>query len=292
MLIAERRDKEVIFHLLKIMRILIPADFTDVSKRAATYGAALAEKTGAEINLIHVHKPSVSRNSPVFALETDMNKDIRKETGLQLGEYYKELFHEPYSKITGITRIGKTADEIALEAGRVTNSLIVMGTRSNGSVLQWITGSETAEVIEKTDGPVLVIPSEGKTGIPGKIAFITGCDSYDLVAIEKVVSLANALNAELYIVHVSSNGKNGDQEVFRDFCNRVKLQAGYEKIYSQIVKDRDVVNGIKTYTESHKPDLLAFNIRSKVLKRRLFQKPFTHKISTITKLPLLIFHRP
>lgn len=274
------------------MRILIPADFTDVSKRAATYGAALAEKTGAEINLIHVHRPSVSRNNPVFALETEMHKDIRKETGLQMGEYYKELFHEPFSKITGITKIGKTADEIALEAARVTNSLIVMGTRSNGSVRQWITGSETAEVIEKTEGPVLVIPSEGKTGIPGKIAFITGCDSYDLVAIEKTVSLTNALNAELYLVHITPDGENGDLRVFQDFCSRVKLQAGYEKIYSQVVKDSDVINGIRRYTESHKPDLLAFNVRSKVLKKRLLQKPFPQKISTITNLPLLIFHRP
>jgi len=274
------------------MRILIPADFTDLSKRAAAYGAALAEKTGAEINLIHVHKPSVSRNNPVFTLEAEMNSDISKESGLQLGEYYKELFHEPFSKITGITRIGKTADEIVLEAARVTNSLIVMGTHSDGSIKQWINGSKTAEVIEKTDGPVLVIPSEGKAGIPGKIAFLTGCDSYDLVAIEKVVSLTNALNAELFLVHIAPLNQNGDRQVFSDFCNRVKLQTGYEKIYSRIIKDEDVINGIRRYTETHKPDLLAFNVRSKVLKKRLFQKPFPQLISTVTGLPLLIFHRP
>ncbi|MFZ9980451.1 MAG: universal stress protein [Cyclobacteriaceae bacterium] len=274
------------------MRILIPADFTDVSKRAAAYGAALAEKTGAEIYLIHVHKPSVSRNNLVYPLEADMHKDIKRETGLQLGEYYKELFREPYSRISGITRVGKTADEIVLEAARVTNSLIVMGTHSDGSIKQWINGSETAEVIEKTEGPVLVIPSEGKAGIPGKIAFLTGCDSYDLIALEKVVSLTGKLNADLFLVHVSADGKNGDRQVFQDFCNRVKLQTGYEKIYSQMVKDKDVINGIRRYTETHKPDLLAFNVRSKVLKKRLFQKPFTQIISTITGLPLLIFHRP
>ena len=274
------------------MRLLIPADFSEISKKAALYGATLATKFGAELTLIHVHKPIVSKNNPSYNLGFDLDNDIRKETGLQMGEYYNELFLNPVSDCTGITRFGKPADEIALEAERDENSIIIMGTHQNGGLKRWIAGSKTAEVIEKTDHPVLVVPSEGKLQAPEQIAFITGCDSYDFVALEKLTRLSGALNASLYLVHVTSEKEKNNSRVFKDFCERVKLHSGYEKIYTQIVKDVDVIRGLSKYLSRHQPDLLSFNVRKKVMKRRLLQKTFSERISGITQIPLLIFHRP
>lgn len=274
------------------MRLLIPADFSDTSKKAAMYGQGLASKFGAELTLIHVYRPIVSRNSPVYNLGNELYDDIRKETGLKMGEYYSELFESPFTHCTGVTRIGKTTDEITIEAARDENSIIIMGTHHNGGLKRWIAGSKTAEVIEKTDHPVLVVPSEGKLKNPENIAFITGCDSYDFVALEKLTRMAGALNASLYLIHISPEQNKSKDKVFRDFCERVKLQSGYEKIYSQIVKNNDVISGVSKYLESHQPDMLSFNVRKKVMRRRLLQKTFTEKLSSITGLPLLIFHRP
>lgn len=274
------------------MRILVPADFTEKSKRAASYAATLAESLGAELTLVHIHQPIVSKNNPVYAFGADQYADIKKDVGIHMGEYYHELFKEPYSKFTGITRIGRTADEIALEAAQDENSIIIMGTDQKDGWTRWVHGSKTAEVIEKSDHPVLVIPSEGKYNKPEKISFITGCDSYDYVAIDKLIRIARAMEAALFLVHISTNGKKGDNKVFHDFCDRIKLQSRYEKIYSQIVKETNVLLGISRYLKTHNPDLISFNIRKGILKRRLLQKSFPEKISSMTELPLLIFHRP
>ena len=274
------------------LRILVPVDFSDLSKKAAVYGVGLAGKLSAEITLIHVHQPPVSRNNPVYGLGAEMEDDIRKKTGIQMGEYYKDILNEPFTSCTGITKVGRPADEIALEAARNESSLILMGTRRNGGLQQWITGSRTAEVIEKTNHPVLVISSDGPTKVPEKITFLTGCDGYDLIALQKLVRVARALEATVFLVHVSTADKNGDQQVFKDFSDRIKMQTGYEKIYSQVIKNHDVIHGLSSYLEVHHPDLLSFNVRKNVMKKRLLQKTFSEKISRIADLPLLIFHRP
>ena len=274
------------------MRLLIPADFSEISKKAALYGADLAKKFGAELTLIHVHKPIVSRNNPSYNLGVELDLDVQRSSGLQMGEYYNELFSSPLTSCTGITRVGKPADEIVLEASRDENSIIVMGTHQNGGLKRWMTGSRTAEVIEKTDHPVLVVPVGLNLKSPEKIVFVTGGDSYDFVAIEKLSRLSGALNASLYLVHIASSNEKSKNKTFVDFCKMAKLQVAYSKIYSQIVIDHSVINGIAKYLESHQPDLLSFNVRKNVLNRRMFKKTFVEKVSSLTNLPMLIFHRP
>ncbi|MEY3405888.1 MAG: hypothetical protein RL161_1318 [Bacteroidota bacterium] len=274
------------------MRLLIPADFSEISKKAALYGADLAKKFGAELTLIHVHKPMVSRNNPSYNLEAEMAFDAQRSSGIQMGEYYSELFSNSLTNCSGVTRVGKPADEIVLEASRDENSIIVMGTHQNGGLKRWMNGSRTAEVIEKTDHPVLVVPFGVNLKSPEKIVFITGGDSYDFVAIEKLSKLSGALNASLYLVHITSKKEKSKNTAFVDFCKMVKLQVAYSKIYSQMVLDSSVINGITKYLESHQPDLLSFNVSKNVLNRRMFKKTFVEKISSLTNLPMLIFHRP
>lgn len=274
------------------MRILIPADFTELSKKAAVYGASLAEKLSAELTLIHIHQPPVSKNNLAYPLGADLENDIRKSTGIKLGDFYKDIFNQTSHAYTGLSRTGRTADEIVLEASRQENSMIVMATRRNDGIRQWISGSRTAEVIEKTDQPVIVIPEDCPEKLPDKIAFITGCDSYDLFALKNLINLARSLQASIFLIHVSSINKNGNHQVFKDFVDRVKLQSGYEKIYSVAIRQNDVVKGVAQYLKNHHPDLLSFNTRKKIMKRRLLQKTFAEKISGIAQVPMMIFHRP
>jgi len=274
------------------MRILIPADFSERSRKAANYGSALAEKLNAELTLIHIHQPPVSRNNPAYSLGADLDDDIRKSTGIQLGDYYKDIFSQKSHYYAGLSRTGSTADEIVLEAARQENSIIVMATHRNNGIRQWMSGSYTAEVIEKTDQPVLVIPENSPAKMPENIAFITGCDSYDFVALQKLIGLAGALDSSIFLIHISTETKNGNQHIFKDFVDRIKLQSGYEKIYSSVIRQHDVLIGVTEYLRTHQIDLLSFNVRKKIMKKRLLQKTFTEKISKVSELPLLIFHRP
>lgn len=274
------------------MRLVIPADFTELSKKAAYYGASLAEKLNAELTLVHIHQPPVSKNNPVYPMGADLENDIRKSTGIKLGDFYKEMFNQTSHSFTGVSRTGRTADEIVLEAARQENSMIIMATRRNDGIRQWTSGSRTAEVLEKTDQPVLVIPEDCPARIPERIAFITGCDSYDLFALKSLILLARSLDAEVFLIHISSLSKNGNHQVFKDFVDRVKFESGYEKIYSVAVRQNDVMTGVTEYLKNHQPDLLSFNTRKKIMKRRLLQKSFAEKLSRAAELPMLIFHRP
>jgi nucleotide-binding universal stress UspA family protein len=122
-------------------RILVPTDFTKVADCAMNHAAGLAERTGAEINLLHI----VAKASDLD--EARMKLDLEVERARRWSERVK---------VKQQLRVGSVYDEIGNTASEIGAELIIMGTHGMRG-MQFLTGSRALRVITNSMVPFIVV---------------------------------------------------------------------------------------------------------------------------------------
>jgi glycine betaine transporter len=135
--------------------ILVPTDFSAGSVAAVEYALALAQRSGAEIVLVHVMEPTVY--SVDFALTyPDISSEVRQgaiESLRQLSEDARSRgVRAEHALVAGtpFVEIGKVAAERKAD-------LIVMGTHGRTGLAHAVLGSTAERVVRFGPCPVLTV---------------------------------------------------------------------------------------------------------------------------------------
>ena len=139
---------------MQIKKILVAVDGSEHSMHAVQYASELALQMGAEIVLVHCHKPFPSiLGEPYFQHAVDK---INEEARLLLEPYVARLKE---SNITFVDRVldGSPAENISNAAVVEKADLIVMGSRGLNDLEGLLLGSVTHRVLKTSPCPVLVV---------------------------------------------------------------------------------------------------------------------------------------
>lgn len=139
---------------MKIERIMVPVDGSDTSRRAAQYAAELAKNLGAQVMVLHCHKPfPVILGEPYFQTAHNKIMDYVRELMIP----YLELFEE--NGIPCVERIleGRPHEMIVEAATIEKTDLIIMGSRGRTDFEGLLLGSVTHRVLHSAPCPVMVI---------------------------------------------------------------------------------------------------------------------------------------
>ena len=122
-------------------RILVPTDFTKVADCAMNHAAALAERMGATVDVLHI----VSKAADLPEARTKVAMEA--ERGQQ---WSRKVQFRPQVRVGSVyEEIGNTASELGAE-------LIIMGTHGMRG-MQFITGSRALRVITNGKVPFIVV---------------------------------------------------------------------------------------------------------------------------------------
>jgi nucleotide-binding universal stress UspA family protein len=125
--------------------ILIPVDFSNVSRVAMEHGVKLAQTINGEILLLHV----VEGNTEVAAAKKKLEEEEKLITRSDANVSVKSM-----------VRIGNIFDDIGDTASEVDARLIIMGTHG-AKGWQKIAGSHALKVITHSNVPFLVVQNTG-----------------------------------------------------------------------------------------------------------------------------------
>jgi nucleotide-binding universal stress UspA family protein len=133
--------------VIPLRRLLCPVDFSEDSRRALEYAAALAERRGLELTVLHV----------------EANQDARLETDvLQRVEGEIRAFVTATTNASGAIHVssvfGSPVQGILDQAVALGSDLIVMGTRGRSGLARVLLGSVTERVVREARCPVITIP--------------------------------------------------------------------------------------------------------------------------------------
>lgn len=143
---------------LAIRHILLPTDFSDESRAALAYGAALAGTFNGSLHVLHVLQAVVTPDPVPVAFDTRRLEAAVEETAW---EELRALLSsdKEYARLNATLAIewGLPAVEIVRYAREHAIDLIVMGTHGRGGLKRLILGSVAESVVREAPCPVLTI---------------------------------------------------------------------------------------------------------------------------------------
>jgi len=145
--------------MIDLRRILVPIDFSPPARAALSYAAALAQKFGSEVVLLHVVQdlagflPDAVAVAPI-ALPPAEQLAAAVRQGL---EHFVQESKLPGAPLRQEVREGVPHAEIVEFAREERFDLIVMGTHGRGGLSHMLLGSVTEKVMRTAPCPVLTV---------------------------------------------------------------------------------------------------------------------------------------
>lgn len=141
-----------------LKRILVPVDFSPLSKKALHYATRLAQQFGAEIDLFHVIEPEIppAFDGFMIALPPVSNGSSAQCTG-QLKTLVNSVRNAGVTEVRSTVRCGLAAIEIVEAAKELDVDLIVIATHGYTGWKHFAIGSTAERVVRAAPCPVLVV---------------------------------------------------------------------------------------------------------------------------------------
>lgn len=259
-------------------KILIPTDFSAIAVNASEYALAIAKTLKGELVFFHADE------------HTDSN-----EHNKLIAEVNKISTENPSLK-TSFVATDKLFNSLTInDLFKDSLGLIIIGTSGeSGDLSKKIFGTNTSEITEDMNCPVIAIPSDYKYTDIRKIGYASDLNNLDK-EITEVIDFSRKFNAVIEVFHVSPVFPDlGDVEKIdiQSKIEELKQKHGYSAIQYFVEKtnhDNQINKGINNFLSHHNSDLLVLfhNIRSGI--DRFITSSETRDVITHIKTPLLIF---
>jgi universal stress protein A len=141
-----------------LKRILVPVDFSPLSKNALQYAMRFAEEFNANVILLHVIEPEVPPAFDGFMIAPPI---VSNGAGASCGNRLNNLAHSVRTTdapcLDSIVRTGLAAIEIVEAAKELDVDLIVIATHGYTGWKHFAIGSTAERVVRAAPCPVLVV---------------------------------------------------------------------------------------------------------------------------------------
>jgi nucleotide-binding universal stress UspA family protein len=274
--------------------ILFPTDFSANAHHAAKYAGMLASNLHAQVVLLNVYSvPMVSE----YQLPTDIEKwleENRKAAEVNLAEFRKAFVKEiplPEQNVMMRVEYGFISDKIVDIAQEVKADMIVMGTKGAHNLIDRWLGTNAQKVMKAAHCPVWIIPEKAALKFPSNILYAADFQEDEVAATHTVMEIARSLYAHCNVLHL--------HDYFElNVGHQVEAMAGFledefekDDISVAHLKRQDILKGLETYVNTHKPDVLAMAVHDKSFFNRIFEKSITKHFVQEAKLPILTFRK-
>lgn len=290
--------------------ILIPIDFSKYSMKACEFGFKLAKDMDADVVLLHVYfTPVYAASLPNGDIFNYQKQGFNKEAGIihkQVEEKSNVLITEIDERIEAGTlpainyimklREGIPEEEIVRYTRRHSIDLIIMGTRGSSQKKADLIGSVTAEVIDRSETTMLVIPENNREYKPfdtvKNIAFLTNFDPRDIIALDDLLHREIKLNrCVLSLVHITDEHNRWDEIELggiKEYLTKKYPELTVE--YDIVRSDVDFAEALSGFVESKDIELITLTSYRRNLFARLFNPSIASRMVFQTDLPMLVIN--
>jgi universal stress protein A len=194
--------------MTRIPTIVCPIDFSEGSRAALRYAAAIADHFGASLVALTVDDPLLAAAASHIGVSTTLNH----ESELELRRFCTEALGDAAGAPKTLhfrVATGKPAAEILRAAEESTAGLIVISSRGRGGFRKLFFGSTTERVLRETAVPVLVTPGDDftctslrKLPVMSRVIAPVDLSSASRPQVEVAAGIAGALSLPLIVAHV------------------------------------------------------------------------------------------
>ena len=190
----------------RLHRILFPTDFSACAESALAHAAGLAQRTGAELHVLHVAEPAMDPAEWVEGLGVTLD-DVAADLDVPLPTFPNAGW-EPGDLVpltSAVEYAEKVAPAILRYAERHDVDLVVMGTHGRRGLRRMLVGSVAEEVVRLAPCPVLTVGGREAgeaSGIVRRVVAPLDLSDPAALAPRHAAALADAYGADLDLLHV------------------------------------------------------------------------------------------
>lgn len=273
-----------------MLNILVPTDFSKLSKVAVQYAVRIAGVLDGNITLLHVIdlqqtvKTALRMNTGV----RDQLRIIQKKFQQLADEMAPEEPEAPIEIRFKISRGTTFSDTILKESRRLHSGLIVMGTKGASGLKKTLIGSNTASVLASSHIPILVVPEQGTFSPFRNVIYAS-----DLRHLEQelkiLIPYVEKFEAIIHILHIVDHGSDVVETEAR--IERAVSKAGYKNIVTLVTVDHEVDAAIESYISVTRADVVAMFTHKPSFYEKMLDRSVTRKMAFHSKIPLLAFNK-
>jgi universal stress protein A len=143
---------------MNLHRILVPVDFSPLSKKAVHYATRLAQQFGGEVDLLHVVEPEVPPTFDGFMVAPPiLSNGSSARSATQLKHWANSVRNAGVTPVNSTVRCGLASIEIVDAAKELDVDLIVIATHGYTGWKHFAIGSTAERVVRAAPCPVLVV---------------------------------------------------------------------------------------------------------------------------------------
>ncbi|MCM4158095.1 universal stress protein [Gramella sp. AN32] len=278
---------------MKTITIIIPIDFTEVSRNTVKYVLALAKKLRTKIVFVHAYTVAYPSSTPIGMGTMAVPISENQESQEKLNESKLQEFIDSFPELTSIdyksyVGFGTTVDVICQTAKDENANLIVMGTKgADSSIEEFFVGTVSEKVTRNAPCSVLVVPESIKFTTISHLGLALDEDSLENdVDLDLLDKLLETFNANLHLVQITNENDAAlnENEVRTNYKNFL----GQKEFTFNIFQNEDPEKGINKFLSEKPIDVLALFYREHKFFERLFEKGLRKKLVFGSNIPLLV----
>ena len=282
---------------IRLQNIVLATDFSDASRAAIGYAAAIARTYQGRVYIVHVIPPEVYWWVPPESL-SEAEESVQESARLHMeellvSEQLRDIPHE------GIIKHGEIWDGLQPVVNQHKIDVIVTGTRGRRGPQKLVMGSVAEEILRLSSVPVLTVhPEAAQTSAhdPHTILFPTDFSADSMRALAYALSLAQEFQSCMIFLHVAPSMHN-DPEV------RNRLQAFFSDQLRQIIPGEthawceqqvvvefgDPSQAILQCANGHKADLIVMGVRGagSMVRASTHFGSTAHRVISAARAPVL-----
>lgn len=273
-------------------KILVPTDFSNIANNALEEAVQIAKKTQSSIVLLSVIEEGSSASVRVTG--EMMHKDAEANIFMiKRIEKVKQDLGEIIDRYSDVTifpeiRLGSPYHSITEIISEHNVDMIVMGTTGSSGIEELVIGSNTEKVVRHAKCPVLSVHDKS-TGKYENIVFASSLDDKEEGLIKLLKGVQTTYHSKLHLVWVNTpNNFERDKftkERMRRFMEKHGLKDCTLNIFNDITED----DGIISFAEEQKADLIAMITHGKTGFAHLIAGSIAEDVVNHTKRPVLTY---
>ena len=275
--------------------ILLPTDFSTNSLNAIQYAIKFLKDEECTFYLLNVYRMPYLEHDELMMYNVEklssLEKTLLKSSQRDLKTTVEKFNFSANHKIELLSDYSFFIDSVKQKIDELNIDLIIMGTKGATGAKEIFMGSNTGDVIMKTDCDVLAVPNKATYKKPKEIVFPTDFrllyDEDDLDILKKI-ALKNESNIRVLYV------QNDDPLDEEQKANKKDLEWAFDDLnYSfHTLTNTDFESAVNCFTQSRGDvDMIAIIAKHYNIFQRLFFKPKVEELSFHTKIPLLVLHK-
>lgn len=271
----------------KMVKIIVPTDFSETSYNAYNYANHLAKDLNGIMLITHVYYPTSTDVNQFLALNEEAERAHREKLEnlvVSLNQdWIGNFVSEPM--IDSVFKVGFPKVELA-EMSKDPDTVMVMGTTGTGDSFKKIFGSLSLDMIDSCHCPLYLVPPDAHYPALKEVIYLSEDLKNDSVHFLYAGRLCAKTGRDLRILHFRHR-KNDEYDV----TDTIKIMESYfpeVKYHIDILDTENLFDSVRDVVSSRNDQLVILSTRHRNIFQHLFHKSVTEMAALHAVSPLLI----